>query len=63
MTAHFFRHRAARDLAHARRRIADITADIERDRHLPKVTTGELFSAPAGASRRPRLRVLNGEKT
>ncbi len=57
------RYRAERDGAHARRRIAEITADIERDRHLPKITTGDLFSAPAPAPRRPALRVVKGQET
>ncbi|MDP9460712.1 MAG: hypothetical protein M3Q22_10845 [Actinomycetota bacterium] len=58
----FIRRRAARDLAHARRRMAEIKAEIERDRDLPKVTVGDLLDEMA-STRRPKLRVLKGRDT
>jgi hypothetical protein len=56
VTNDFFRHRAARDLAYARRRLAEIQAEIQRDRDLPKVTLGDLLIG----SSRPGLRVIKG---
>ncbi len=56
------RRRADRDLAQIRRRMAEIEAEAKATSHLSMPTTGELFDELA-RTRRPKLRVLNGEKT